>query len=67
LHAWHCPAQLVLQHTPSVQLPDAHSSAVAHGFPFARFGLQTPFSQRFGVWQSSSAAQGNAHAPFLHR
>jgi hypothetical protein len=23
-HAWHCPEQAALQHTPSVQIPVAH-------------------------------------------
>ena len=34
LHAWHCPEQLVLQQTPSTQLPDAHSVPAAQAVPF---------------------------------
>jgi hypothetical protein len=39
-HAWHCPPQPLLQHTPSTQLPDAHSPAAAQVVPFAF--LHTP-------------------------
>jgi hypothetical protein len=30
LHAWHVPAHVVEQHTPSMQLPDAHCVPAAH-------------------------------------
>jgi hypothetical protein len=36
LHAWHCPPHAALQHTPSTQLPFAHSPAAAQAAPFAR-------------------------------
>ncbi len=40
LHASHAPLQVVLQHTPSTQLPDAHSPAELQLVPLLFFVVQ---------------------------
>ena len=39
-HASQAPPQAVSQQTPSTQLPEVHSLAVAQALPFASFGTQ---------------------------
>jgi hypothetical protein len=43
-HAWHVPVHGKLQHTPSTQLPLAHSSGELHGSP-SGLGAQRPAVQ----------------------
>ena len=43
--AWHCPPQLVLQHTPSMQLPLPHWLAAVQAPPFDSFGTHAPALQ----------------------
>ncbi len=54
LHATHAPLHATLQHTPSVQKPDAHSWFFAQTAPF-RFGPQLP-ATHFVPAQSESDA-----------
>jgi hypothetical protein len=42
LHDWQAAQLAVLQQTPSVQLPAAHSFAVPHALPFAFLATQLP-------------------------
>jgi hypothetical protein len=42
LHAWHLPLQLVLQQTPSAQIPFAHSVPEAQSSPGPFLGRQLP-------------------------
>jgi hypothetical protein len=42
LQASQAPAQAVLQHTPSTQLPLAHWVPAEHAVPLGRFATQTP-------------------------
>jgi hypothetical protein len=46
LQAWHVPAQAVLQHTPSTQLPEAHWSGDAQSRPWPFFAAHAPSSQK---------------------
>jgi len=45
LHDWQGPLQATLQHTPSVQWLEAHSSSAVHTAP-PDFWPQLPFTQR---------------------
>jgi hypothetical protein len=45
LHALQAPAQAVLQHTPSTQLPLPHWLFAVHAPAFVFFGTQAPASQ----------------------
>jgi hypothetical protein len=56
-HAWHCPPQLVLQHTPSTHCPLAHWFAPAHVLPLDRNGVQMPPEQKSPKTQSASPVQ----------
>jgi hypothetical protein len=44
--AWHCPPHAELQHTPSTQLPEPHSLAVAQTTPVDFLALQLPLVQK---------------------
>ncbi len=44
-HAWHCPPQAALQHTPSTQLALAHWFVAEQACPFAFFATQAPAAQ----------------------
>jgi hypothetical protein len=61
-HAWHCPAQAALQHTPSTQKPEPHWSEAAQLAPFPRLGAQMPAEQKFPAAQSESTAQSPRQA-----
>jgi hypothetical protein len=43
--ASHWPSQAVLQHTPSTQLPDAHSAVIVHAPPLGWRGTHMPSRQ----------------------
>jgi hypothetical protein len=45
LHAWHCPVQAPLQHTPSAQKPDTHAFPALQAVPFASLGTHWPPAQ----------------------
>ena len=53
-HASHCPPQAVLQHTPSMQLPVAHSALVVQPMPAGMRVTHVPAWQRRPVEQSPS-------------
>jgi hypothetical protein len=57
--------QGVLQQTPSVQLPLAHSKAMAQAWPGMRWVRQALPSQKKPAWQSVCFAQLDAHEPFM--
>jgi hypothetical protein len=59
-HSSHTPLQAELQHTPSTQLPLAHSPPTPHASPFPCFGSeQLPaLSQRFRALQAWPALRG---------
>jgi hypothetical protein len=52
--ASHWPVQAVLQHTPSTQLPEAHSAAVVQARPGGMRAAQRPSRQKKPVLQSAS-------------
>jgi hypothetical protein len=45
LHASHWPVHGSVQHTPSTQIPDAHSALVLQAVPAPFLSLQTPPEQ----------------------
>jgi hypothetical protein len=56
LHDWQIPLHAVVQHAPSSQKPELHSSAVVHAPP-SGFLPQLELMQVFGAAQSASFAQ----------
>ena len=70
LHVAHAPAQPVLQHTPSTQLPLPHWSAAVHDLPSACVPEQTPAAQLplvhwFGSVQDEPSGSAGTHVPWL--
>jgi len=58
----HAPRQLLLQQTPSVQNPDAHSESLAHTAPRG-FAPQLPLTQLTPLTQSKSVLHVTTQAP----
>jgi len=65
-HAWHCPPQAALQHTPSTHRPLAHWLGPPHAAPFASAAVQMPAEQKLPDAQSASVAQLPRHAEAPH-
>jgi hypothetical protein len=59
------PPQVVVQQTPSAQIPLPHSVSVEQGWPGA-LGPQLPFWQVWPPTQSASVVQWLTQAPFVH-
>jgi hypothetical protein len=57
LQASHCPVHAFVQHTPSMQVPEAHSAATLQSVPGIFFGVQTPPAQYSLLLQSPSEVQ----------
>jgi hypothetical protein len=66
LHASQVPAQALLQHTPSVQKPLAHSLPAAHTAPPRLFVTHAPALQNALDAQSASPAHITLHAVAPH-
>lgn len=54
--AWHCPSQLVLQQTPSTQLPLLHSLVEPQLSPLSFFAAQVPAVVQNAVFAQSASA-----------
>jgi hypothetical protein len=65
-HAWHCAPQVVLQQTPSTQLPERHAADALHACPLPALPMHLPTLQYEPVVQSLSPAHDVAHALPLH-
>ncbi len=66
-HVWHVPQLAVVQHVPSTQLPDVHSSSWLQLEPLdLRPGPHEPLRHTLPEAQSASAVQRCKHAPDLH-
>jgi hypothetical protein len=61
-HAWHLPAHVALQQTPSTQLPDAHCEASAHWAPFDCLDTHAPPLHQPVASQSLDVVQALPHA-----
>jgi hypothetical protein len=60
-HAWHCAAQGVLQHTPSMQFVELHCEPEVHADPFESFPPQVPPMQMSPATQSVSTVHDVLH------
>jgi len=55
LQDWHCPLQLVSQHTPSLHTPDWQSPGLLQVTPLGKPARHTPFAHLLGGAQSESS------------
>jgi hypothetical protein len=62
LHASHWPSHAALQHTPSTQNVELHSTLPAHVWPFGLSGTQVPAAQRLLAAQSDGTVHELAQA-----
>ena len=67
LHASHCPAHALSQHTPSAQCPARHWSSAAQPAPAVPWGTQVFPEQYRPTAQSARVAQLVRHAVAPHR
>ena len=61
-HAWHCPPQATLQHTPSTHCPVPHWFAALQAPPWETLGTHAPPEHQEAALQLASLLQVPRHA-----